>query len=520
MFVSKRNGWMLFYGMRNCMKKKVTIINNIKRLGRILFVFLIISCNKNYIIESKTVEYREVVTTLKNQNQSKNANKDSISQKEALDDIEVLKYLLTTAYAGYDAACERGLSFDLLNKNLNDIFESAENVKIADFAKLLYMSLSPYIKDSHMYLSCKEFAASFMEPKYWYFSDIYVEQQNNKYIVYSSNFEDIQKGDILSINDENLFLTMKNGAEMYRIGGLSSEIVETIKIADYLIPVKIASEKDYARSFLVYSFETEKTGYLRLANFYAPQTPAEQKMADKYVECAQKFKNKDFIVLDLRSCAGGTDEYSFNFFDELYNGKTNKSSLFALRNSVGGMIDYSSPAIIQSKLYGYWTDSSDESEKEMLINYYQNLLDDYKENPRLEKTVYASPYKIKQKKPDYKGVILVLSDKKNASSGEDTIMIGNYLFRNTEQYVIIGTNSYGALSYANVLEYYLPNSRIFLQLGCSDFTSLKMYKDCHFHGEGIGIIPDYWCSDEDVGDILLQLTGDEELVSKMERILK
>ena len=227
-----------------------------------------------------------------------------------------------------------------------------------------------------------------MEPKYWYFSDIYVEQQNNKYIVYSSNFEDIQKGDILSINDENLFLTMKNGAEMYRIGVLSSEIVETIKIADYLIPVKIASEKDYARSFLVYSFETEKTGYLRLANFYAPQTPAEQKMADKYVESAQKFKNKDFIVLDLRSCAGGTDEYSFNFFDELYNGKTNESSLFALRNSVGGMIDYSSPAIIQSKLYGDWTDSSDESEKEMLINYYQNLLDDYKENPRLEKTVY------------------------------------------------------------------------------------------------------------------------------------
>jgi len=71
-----------------------------------------------------------------------------------------------------------------------------------------------------------------------------------------------------------------------------------------------------------------------------------------------------------------------------------------------------------------------------------------------------------------------------------------------------------ALSF--VLDYLLPGSGISIRLG-ANYNSF--YDDfAQWHGEGIGIFPDFWSTGEDLNETIFLATEDEAMKEKLGKI--
>jgi hypothetical protein len=95
-------------------------------------------------------------------------------------------------------------------------------------------------------------------------------------------------------------------------------------------------------------------------------------------------------------------------------------------------------------------------------------------------------------KPDepYNGELIVLTDKKVASSGETFRLLAAQI----EGAVTVGENTAGCVSYGNVRRQDpLPNSRIRFSFGWTKFV-VDWVEPCR---EGVGLFPDYWLDTED-----------------------
>ena len=118
--------------------------------------------------------------------------------------------------------------------------------------------------------------------------------------------------------------------------------------------------------------------------------------------------------------------------------------------------------------------------------------------------------------PEFKGKLILLTDKNVASSGEDFVLYSDLVFEN--KVIQIGQNTSGCLFYGNICDYYLPNSGIKCRLSLSDFSfSAKANK--RFHGEGNGLYPDYWSTNEDLNDSILFVTQDQQMYEVLKDVL-
>ena len=82
-----------------------------------------------------------------------------------------------------------------------------------------------------------------------------------------------------------------------------------------------------------------------------------------------------------------------------------------------------------------------------------------------------------------------------------------YLGKNA---IIIGENTLGCIEYGNVYYYTLPNSRLSFHVSAATYgPSFNTFSN--WHGEGKGIYPDIWATDEDMLETIIAVTGDEGL---------
>ena len=119
-------------------------------------------------------------------------------------------------------------------------------------------------------------------------------------------------------------------------------------------------------------------------------------------------------------------------------------------------------------------------------------------------------------KPDFSGNIYILTNHYSASCSEYTIAYTKLIEELTStakdsqkiHFYQIGENTNGAVSYYNPMVYNLPNSGIYLYFP-SAYT--PPFEDPAFKGEGCGWHPDYWTTNRNLLNTLIQLTGDKEL---------
>jgi len=213
-------------------------INDVKRLVRkielrsylvplLCSVIILVSCNsinnypeipnefKSFIIQTTTpIKYKEIVPY---HGDKKIPIPGSITEKEALADIEMLEYLINTSYSGLEYWKHKGIDFESYFTNLRDFIAEKDTVLSYKF-EIQLSKILKQIFDGHISFVGTGYNMAYKH-KAVYYSDILVEKtDDNLYKVIDSQNSMVNAGDIFTQEDKNeyLFKTLTGDSLYYR----------------------------------------------------------------------------------------------------------------------------------------------------------------------------------------------------------------------------------------------------------------------------------------------------------------
>lgn len=494
-----------------------------------LMVFGGICLGKDIIISSESCEYRDVSCDMFNY---ENWYKDEVSYNYALEDLDMLVYLVKTAYSGYEDAVKRGLKIDEIAEAFKKNYGENDVIKVAELSKFIGEYLSPYIQDCHFCIESRDFRKNLVTLYRVLYSDVYVKKADDGFVVEKSDNKDIQSGDIVEVETENLFLYPSEGDGIYRVGAYATmdenekEIsVNSLDEKKYIICSK---ENDYFWSEDITKYKeitTRKSLYIYIPTLQDLDNDDERKkIIDenfyKLHRISERYPGKKNIILDLRTNTGGNSLHTSKFLTNIYFREMNCDGKKAIKNLVkeykiigydGNKINMISPSIVQAE---NWLSKRVFSDYQYIIdnfNYRKKLLKNQNLRIRYLEAEKVKPKNIKTKFP---GKLIILTGKNSCSSSEHAVIEARGLFSKTNQFIQIGENTAGCYGYGNVWCYQLINSGIALHL--ASFISPFADK-CP---EGMGIVPDYWATNHDLVKAIANVTGDEALAEKLKDINK
>ena len=157
---------------------------------------------KTKIISSEPCEYRDVNCDFFGYQRW---FKEEISYNQALEDLDMLIYLLKSSYAGYDDALKRGLEIDNIIDSFKKSNDDGKNIKVSDLSRFIYDFLKPCIQDSHFSIESKDFSRQLITQHRVIYSNIYVKKVDDSFVVGKSDNQDFQVGDNIECKSEKLF---------------------------------------------------------------------------------------------------------------------------------------------------------------------------------------------------------------------------------------------------------------------------------------------------------------------------
>ncbi|SEQ56195.1 Peptidase family S41 [Treponema bryantii] len=449
----------------------------------------------------------------------KYAEVEEISLEQMENDLEEFCYILENCYAGFEEAKTKGLNIDNEKKAVISIWNKTPVVKISDFAESLYQKFSPYISDTHFTIKSSNKNTSinyhFIKNLNIYFSDLYVIKKDGKIYVNETPDKSIKTGSIIQLENiaDYLFEYPAKGNNIYRLGILSeknqSEII--IKINDKEVVLPVCRELSNNEGFSFKIKECNKAIWIRYNRCYYNNEEQKEQIYD-FLNTADKCKNKDVIILDIRGNHGGDDSYSLKFYSDLYFNNKKKSEKFLCKYRAPEKWIFSLASIKAAKYeYNRFCDLSVQANKKML-NKIIKIEKKLNRKPQLliERVLES---KVDFKDPVYKGKIIILTDNGVASSGESILEQAYLFFKKKNQVIQIGTNTVGCASFGNLLSYHLSNSGLQISCGFTDYSE-NVSKSKKFKGEGKGYYPDYWCSVKDLKktiESVLNVNKEDEL---------
>ncbi len=483
---------------------------------------------KPKIISSEPCEYRDVSCDFFGYQKW---FREEISYNQALEDLDMLVYLLKSSYAGYDDAVKRGLEIDNIIESFKKSNDDGKNIKVSELSQFIYDFLKPYVQDSHFFIESKDFSKQLITQHRVLYSNIYVKKVNDSFVVEKSDNQDIISGDKFEGLRENLFAYPSAYDSVYRIGSLTSlekkEAVLDIQFSgiERNILCNVDTTHLYTDKLALYKeIETENSVYVFIPTFVDldKSNPLKNILDENYKKLSsisERHSDKKYVILDLRTNGGGNDYYAFKFLSNLFyaekncsdnKAKINVNKLKKVTLDEGDRIDYISPAIIQAENWFKNYCLSDDSnflgkfdfDKKLLGNEYKRIA-----------VQYTKKSKVKMKFPKFKGKLVILTGKNTASSGEGAVVYAKKMFSPSNQLITLGENSMGCMAYGNIFCYQFPNSGISLHMGAFSLNS----ETCP---EGLGIMPDYWATNEDLIHAIVNITGDMELSEKLKDINK
>lgn len=480
------------------------------------------------IISSEYCEYKDVTCNFFDYQKW---FKKEISYNQAIDDLEMFIYLLKTAYAGYEDATGKGLQIEGILKSFENNFQENDMIKASIFSNFLYEYLKPYVQDCHFTIEGDNFSKSLISYYRILYSNIYLKKLDNKYIVVKSDNSDIKIGDNLECECQNLFLYPSEGDLVYRIGAYACLEKSDTYISVISSGVKknilccIDTERLYTEKLELYKeIETQNSVYIFLPTLIDLEkvNPLKVKLDENYKKLgsiSERYSDKKYIILDLRANHGGNDYYTFRFLSNLYHAEKKCTSKITELNierdekifiSDDNRIDLISPSIIQAELW--YRDNCLSNDSNFLTKFNSDKKILKNEHKRIKiKNIKNKKSKVKPAK--FKGKLIILTGKNTASSGEDTILYAKKMFLSTDQLILLGENTMGCFAYGNVFCYQLPNSGIALHMGAFSSNLVECV-------EGVGIMPDFYSTNEDLLKALVKITNEEELIEKLMDINK
>lgn len=493
---------------------------------KILKLILLLVCSdlcfaNRILIESENCDFKQCF--FPNENNIRNS---SISYEELCIDIDYFCYYLKTAYIGYKTLLQNNFNESNLKDHFRKIYSQEENIDTKILLNELIDYMKPYITDGHFSINGTSGKENnyLLEKNIILYTNTFFEKINNEYILIETDSPKLLKGQKYTGNEAHLYYYPSKNRNAYRLGVISDRKpnIYSFSINNEEILLPVFDDGCISSSFGIKysSFETEKTGYVRISSFLLPEKKSKFRKGaeiifDKFIKLADKWNEKEFIILDLR-CNFGGEMNNPQFF--LYNLSTNELKTFDKKEfkKVDTFFEkyftpktsLDSPSVLQAVIN--FTNKYDVINS----NYYKKIattkLKQHKIQPKIErwKTDFNESLK---NLPQYEGKLIFLIDRNTISAPELFIIYAKRIWGN-ENVIVIGENSYGSLEYGEIYEYLLPNSYIFLQLGSEQEDFLKDFSI--WRGDGLGIFPDCWTTIEDINKSIYFYTNDEDLKLK------
>ena len=489
-------------------------------------------------------------------------HKTTLTEKELNRDLDYIKHYMSTCYAGYDDMVEKGFNLDSAIENIyNNTKKEMHNGVVAS-SVLITNTINELIEKNPLIDSHFSINGSGRYPYKLYFSDLYFEEKQTttetKYFLTKIQREEIDKEESflkkkvplteLPLNLEytgstqNLYKWFDGNKIIYRYGVFTNKEINFAYINlnnnKEKIPVYYFDRLESKTKNQSYK-ETNKTLYLSLQNFsFDNRSDVHYFYGHKEFQnlldiAKEKSKNKENIILDLRSNGGGEPiRLSLLFANILYDNydfeTLNQITLCANENST----DVFSSTIAKRRLYSIFYDIKDffkklkfrnKKEKFEYEEYYDSI---YKKQDRIinkqilpqlffpsRKMITVEPQAEDKPLPptNFSGTIYILTDRYSASCSEYTIGLAYKLAEKLNFNVVhLGENSNGAVYYVNPWTFVTPNSGLWFYMPTNK-SEPRIFNHPSFKGEGLGWHPEYWVTKYNLANTLTNLIEDPEL---------
>ncbi len=472
---------------------------------------------KPKIISSEPCEYREVLC---NRDGYYNFIKDEITFSQALEDVDMFIYLLENAYSGYDELKSKEFKIQTLRENLP--FTKENNVNTNELLSYFDEQLKPYINDFHFCLVGKNKEVFYRIPIRIFFSDIFLLKNNDQFKVIKTDNPNIKIGDIYNDSAHYLFLYPSEGKNIYRLGVLlqneeknGNNFIELL-FNDKKISVSCSKTNSQLKKSSDTSYKeivTNESVYFYLPTLMDPNIHWDnfatyEEMYKRFGTLGLRYGEKKNYIIDFRGNGGGNDLYCQKFLANLFFCETGKNEIKNYKKyekyiSFSSTNLYSPPILQAIK----WNGNNLQKEN----NSYFNKIYKFMKKNNFNRIEIENLKKGINKKVNFSNKLIVIMDKNTCSSGESFVYLANPLLEEGKNLFYIGENSGGCFNYGNVMCYQLPNSGIAMYL-----PSFKMKSG--IIEEFKGYMPNYWATNEDLIQALVNITGDVELSEKLEDI--
>ena len=489
-------------------------------------------------------------------------HKTTLTEKELNRDLDYIKHYMSTCYAGYDDMVEKGFNLDSAIENIyNNTNKEMHNGVVAS-SVLITNTINELIEKNPLIDSHFSINGSGRYPYKLYFSDLFFEEKQTttetKYFLTKIQREEIDKEESflkkkvplteLPLNLEytgstqNLYKWFDGNKIIYRYGVFTNKEINFAYINlnnnKEKIPVYYFDRLESKTKNQSYK-ETNKTLYLSLQNFsFDNRSDVHYFYGHKEFQnlldiAKEKSKNKENIILDLRSNGGGEPiRLSLLFANILYDNydfdTLNQITLCANENST----DVFSSTIAKRRLHSIFYDIKDffkklkfrnKKEKFEYEEYYDSI---YKKQDRIinkqilpqlffpsRKMITVEPQTEDKPLPptNFSGTIYILTDRYSASCSEYTIGLAYKLAEKLNFNVVhLGENSNGAVYYVNPWTFVTPNSGLWFYMPTNK-SEPRIFNHPSFKGEGLGWHPEYWVTKYNLANTLTNLIEDPEL---------
>lgn len=507
--------------------------------------------------------FGHLFSPVKTKRQIKIRDLNTLSQKQQEEDFEYFKYYMQNVYINYEQMTANGFDIDKViedtkadyKRNLTNKGDIANRDFCSSLSKILIQNFN--IVDKHFGIYGKS-----LSNNTFFFSNIYIKEEKtssgSKYVVVKNQEEtfpdyikkaysnigssDIKPGQEYTGPKENLYEWFDGNQKIYRFGlmykgetnfaliQIDGKPVKTPVISNWIL------ENNKSQGFT----ETDDTLYLSLRDFMFEQSSNSELTAKKRKEfeklcynAKDKSKGKKNIIIDLRSNTGGEllrsamilsnllydekdvspelSQYLLNSVDEDYclfspvSGSMNRKFT---KNQIKNFFKTKKNKIEDSEFDKFINKIYKKHQFNKILNGFFELVIPYRKEVEFKysKSNISIPPKV-----TFSGNIYVLTDNNSASSSEYTIALLHNMIKGTDINICqIGFNTNGAVFFFNPTTVVLPNS------GCpitfpNAINKSTAFNLPNFKGEGFGWYPDYWCTNQNLVNTLINLTDDKDL---------
>lgn len=422
-----------------------------------------------------------------------------ITKNEAIEDIQMMEYLLSTSYSGFDYWKSKGVDFASYFTNLRDFAGRNDTINVETFENELSKILTG-ITDGHIAIDGLRYNWAYKH-KDIYFCDILVEKTNDGlFKVIDTKFNNIKIGDLFSQKDGQKFLfktLSPKDKNHYLIGTLSYHNIFSRQLS---FNNKIITIPFHKTRLMYAKFDDSKPFYIERENDIPivrvfSFSNNDYSYMKEFVNAGIALKSEKQIILNLSYNGGGSSVFPQDFIKNL-----NDISIWELSWAY-----LTSPAIIQ--YFATYDLNSKAARSPVFRNTIimnSKKLQEYLKAP-MKNWEFGRHYR-SQSYGSYKGTLIILTNRGVLSAGESTIGYS----KSVKNRIVIGENTGGVAQFSDVQNYYLPNSKIRIILPRQIFL-IPDFEEC------VGFLPDLWLDSRNpVNEIINWLDDPESYQFKFE----